>query len=131
MIKKYSNGNGEIQVPNIISQGTTVTGEVISNGDVRIDGTLTGKITAKGKVVIGKDGAVDGEIHCKNTDISGKVNATMTVQELTVFKATAFFTGKVTTSKISIESGARFSGECKMTGMGMEAAKTKNEAKKE
>jgi len=127
-MKKYSNGNGDTQVPNIISLGTKVTGEIESDGDVRIDGMLSGKISAKGKVVIGKDGVVDGEIHCKNTDISGKVNATMTVKELTVFKTTAVFTGDVTTSKISIETGARFTGNCKMAGM--ETSKTKNEGKK-
>ncbi|VAW29542.1 hypothetical protein MNBD_BACTEROID07-1472, partial [hydrothermal vent metagenome] len=92
-MKKYSNGNTDSQVPNIISLGTKVTGEIESDGDVRIDGTLSGKISAKGKVVIGKDGVVDGEIHCKNTDISGKVNATMMVKELTIFKASAVFTG--------------------------------------
>ncbi len=127
-MKKYSNGNGDSQVPNIISLGTKVTGEIESDGDVRIDGVLSGKISAKGKVVIGKDGIVDGEIHCKNTDISGKVNATMVVKELTIFKASAVFTGDVTTSKISIETGARFSGNCKMAGM--ETGKIKNEGKK-
>jgi len=127
-MKKYSNGNGESQVPNIISTGTKVTGEIVSDGDVRIDGTLSGKIIAKGKVVVGKEGVVDGEIHCKNTDISGKVNATMEVKELTVFKATAIFTGEVTTLKLSIETGALFSGQCKMTGL--EAGKPKNEGKK-
>ncbi len=127
-MKKYSNGNGESQVPNIISMGTKVTGEIESDGDVRIDGMLSGKITAKGKVVIGKEGVVDGEVHCKNIDISGKVNATMTVKELTVFKTTAVFTGDVSTSKISIETGALFAGNCKMAGL--EKGKTKNEGGK-
>ncbi len=127
-MKKYSNGNGDSQVPNIISPGTKVTGEIESDGDVRIDGTLSGKINAKGKVVIGKDGIVDGEIHCKNTDISGKVNANMEVKELTILKTTAVFTGDITTSKISIETGARFTGNCKMAGM--ETGKIKNEGKK-
>jgi len=127
-MKKYSNGNGDSQVPNIISLGTKITGEIESDGDVRIDGVLSGKISAKGKVVIGKDGIVEGEIHCKNTDISGKVNATMVVKELTIFKTTAVFTGDVTTSKISIETGARFTGNCKMAGM--ETDKIKNEGKK-
>ena len=127
-MKKYSNGNGDSQVPNIISLGTKVTGEINSDGDVRIDGMLSGKIIAKGKVVVGKDGVVDGEIQCKNTDISGKVSATMVVKELTVFKATSVFTGDVNTSKISIETGARFTGNCKMAGM--EPGKVKNETKK-
>jgi cytoskeletal protein CcmA (bactofilin family) len=127
-MKKYAGNNSESQVPNIISTGTKVTGEIASDGDVRIDGMLTGKIHAKGKVVIGKDGVVDGEIHCLNAVISGKVNAALEVKELAVFKTTARFTGKITTAKISIETGALFSGECKMAGL--EPVKQKNEGKK-
>ncbi len=128
-MKKYSAGsNNESQVPNIISFGTKVTGQIESDGDVRIDGALSGKIIAKGKVVIGKDGVVDGEIHCKNTDISGKVSANMEVKELTILKTTAVFKGDVSTAKISIETGAKFTGNCKMAGM--ETDKIKNEGKK-
>ncbi len=127
-MKKYSGSNGDSPVPNIISFGTKVTGEIVSDGDVRIDGSLTGKIHAKGKVVIGKEGSVDGEIHCKNAVVSGKVNAVLEVTELAVFKMTARFTGKIFTAKISIETGALFSGECKMAGL--EQAKQQDERKK-
>lgn len=89
---------------------------------------LTGKVRAKGKVVVGEQGVVDGEISCKNAVVSGKINANMDITELAVFKASAQFTGKITTAKISIETGALFSGECKMTGL--EMAKSKNETKK-
>lgn len=128
-MKKYSNGNTESQVPNIISVGTKITGDIESNGDVRIDGSLSGKINAKGKVVVGKEGIVDGEIHCKNVDISGKVSANIMVKELTVFKTSAVFKGEITTTKISIESGALFTGSCKMAGIET-TAKIKNEGKK-
>ncbi len=127
-MKKYSGSNGDSQVPNIISMGTKVSGEIESDGDVRIDGMLTGKIHAKGKVVVGNEGVVDGEIHCQNAVISGKVNAVLEVKELAVFKQSARFTGKIMTSKISIETGALFSGECKMAGL--DPAKQKNEGKK-
>ena len=128
-MKKYPGSNGDSQVPNIIATGTKVTGEIESEGDVRIDGVLTGKVLAKGKVVVGEKGAVDGEISCKNAVVSGNINANMDVKELAVFKASARFTGKITTAKLSIETGALFSGECKMTGL--EVAKTKNGGKKE
>ncbi len=127
-MKKYSGSNGDSQVPNIISAGTKVSGEIESDGDVRIDGILTGKIHAKGKVVVGKEGVVDGEIHCRNAVVSGKVNAVLEVKELAVFKTSARFTGKIMTSKISIETGALFSGECKMAGM-EPPAKQKDEGK--
>ena len=117
-MKKYYNGNGESQVPNIISQGTHLTGKIESDGDVRIDGWMSGTIQAKGKVVIGDKGYVEGEIKCLKADISGEVKATLTVNELTILKASAKFTGDIITQKISIEPGAVFTGSCTMDKAG-------------
>ncbi len=117
-MKKYSNGTNDSQVPNILSQGTRLTGKIESDGDVRIDGWMSGTIIAKGKVVIGEKGHVDGEITCHKADISGEVKATLTVQELTLLKASSKFTGDIVTKKISIEPGALFTGSCTMEKTG-------------
>lgn len=99
---------------NSLGKGTTVKGEIESNGDFRIDGTLIGTIKTKGKVVIGATGNVDGEIYCQNADIEGTVTAQITVQELLTIKSNAKLSGDVNTGKLAIESGAQFSGTCKM-----------------
>ncbi len=113
-MKKFSDGNGDSQVPNILAQGTRLTGKIEADGDVRIDGWMSGTIQAKGKVVIGNKGHVEGEIKCLKVDISGEVKATLTVKELTVLKASSKFTGDIVTEKISIEPGAVFTGSCTM-----------------
>lgn len=99
---------------NSLGHGTTVKGEIESNGDFRIDGTLIGIIRTKGKVVIGATGNVDGEIHCQNADIEGEATAQITVQELLTIKSKAKLSGDINTGKLAIESGAQFSGTCKM-----------------
>ena len=99
---------------NSLGNGTTVKGEIESNGDFRIDGTLIGTIRTKGKIVIGASGIVDGEIYCQNADIEGEATAQITVQELLMIKSNAKLTGDVQTGKLAIESGAQFSGTCKM-----------------
>ncbi|MBN2637535.1 MAG: polymer-forming cytoskeletal protein [Bacteroidales bacterium] len=108
------NSNGESPVPNILARGTRLSGEVESEGDIRIDGHLTGKIIAKGKVVVGTEGLVEGSIGCKSIDISGKVEANVVAEDLTVLKSTARIKGDIITAKISIEPGAVFEGHCKM-----------------
>lgn len=114
MMKKYTNGNGDSQVPNILAQGTRLTGTIESEGDVRIDGWMSGAIIAKGKVVIGEKGYLEGEITCLYADISGQVKANIKVKELTVLKASAKVEGDIITNKISIEPGAVFTGKCTM-----------------
>jgi len=113
-LKKVKNGNGESQVPNIIAQGTSVTGDLVSNGDFRIDGVLKGTITASGRIVVGETGEVEGDIGCQNADISGSITGNLKVKELTVLKQSSRFNGNIHTVRLTIEAGALFSGQCSM-----------------
>ncbi len=108
------NNINETASRNLLGADTTVKGDIESNGDFRIDGTLIGSISSKGKVVVGSTGNVEGEIKCQNADISGKVKANVTVAELLSLKVSAKLSGEVTTGKLAIEPGAKFSGSCNM-----------------
>jgi cytoskeletal protein CcmA (bactofilin family) len=100
---------------NLISNGTEITGDIKSSGDIRIDGIVTGNLNTKGKVVIGLTGKLSGEIICKNSEVSGLVEGKLTVSQLLSLKATSKVLGDIATSKLSIEPGAKFSGNCKMS----------------
>ncbi len=117
------NNMPETQSVNLLGQGTEINGDIISNGDFRIDGTLKGSIKSKGKIVIGTTGKIEGEITCKNADISGEVNAKITISELLTMKSTANFYGDIITNKLAIEPGAKFSGSCKMENQETDGAK--------
>jgi cytoskeletal protein CcmA (bactofilin family) len=106
----------ETEVPsiNLLSLGTVVKGEIKLNGDFRIDGMFIGSINCKGKIVVGASGVIEGEIICQNADFSGEVKATVKVSELLTLKESAKFTGDITTNKLAIEPGAKFSGQCVM-----------------
>jgi cytoskeletal protein CcmA (bactofilin family) len=110
--------NRENEVPsiNLLGSGTIVKGEIKLIGDFRIDGTFIGMINCKGKVVVGPTGIIDGEIICQNADFSGEIKATVKVSELLTLKESAKFSGDITTSKLAIEPGAKFSGTCIMDG---------------
>jgi cytoskeletal protein CcmA (bactofilin family) len=108
------NMNGDAQSINMLGAGTIIKGDIQSNGDFRVDGTLIGSIQSKGKIVIGATGNVEGEVVCQNADISGQVKAQLTVSELLTLKASARISGEITTGKLSIEPGAKFSGTCNM-----------------
>jgi cytoskeletal protein CcmA (bactofilin family) len=100
---------------NLISLGTDITGDIKSNGDIRIDGSLTGNLNTKGKVVIGTTGKVKGEVICKNSEVAGIIEGKITVGQLLNLKASSKIHGDIATSKLSIEPGAVFSGNCKMS----------------
>ena len=100
---------------NLISNGTDISGDIKSTGDIRIDGTLTGNLTTKGKVVIGVTGRVNGEVICKNSEVSGSVEGKISVSQLLILKTSSKILGDIATSKLSIEPGAKFTGNCKMS----------------
>ncbi len=99
---------------NLIGAGTDIQGDVQSTGDIRIDGTLKGNLRTKGKVVIGSTGYIKGEVHCKNSDVEGKVEGKINVQELLALKSTSVLLGDIIAKRLAIEPGAKFTGNCSM-----------------
>lgn len=104
----------ENKLPNMIGPGTKITGDVETNGDIRIDGIIEGSVQSKGKMVIGANGSIKGKVKCSNAEIAGEMNGEILVTELLSLKSTSKFTGDITTSKLSIEPGALFTGTCTM-----------------
>jgi len=118
MAKLTSKPYGEDQNPsiNIISEGTTIKGDIISNGDIRIDGELSGNISAKGKLVVGPRGKIEGEIVCNNVEVSGFIKGKVTANELLNMKSTSKIEGDIIAGKLSVEPGSLFTGTCSMKG---------------
>jgi cytoskeletal protein CcmA (bactofilin family) len=125
--------NGEFDSNNVttISTGTVVNGDITSEGDFRIVGKLIGSVNSKGKVVIGKTGQVEGNIHCQNADFSGSVIGNVIVENMLLLKASSNLKGDIKTEKLSIESGALFSGNCLMSNSNVKSSNEKKQAGKE
>ena len=118
MAKQATKPYGEVQnqTINIISEGTTIKGDVSASGDIRIDGELTGNIEAKGRLVIGPKGKVVGEIKCNNIEVSGYIKGKITVSELLTMKSSAQIFSDIVAGKLSVEPGSIFTGNCAMGG---------------
>lgn len=102
---------------NRLVEGTEIIGDIKADSNIRIDGKLKGTITTKGRLVIGPTGSIEGEIVCENADIEGSFVGKIIVNQLLSLKSTAKFIGDIQTSKLAIEPGATFSGNCSMGGL--------------
>lgn len=116
---------------NRIVEGTSITGEVISESNIRIDGEVRGNIQTKGRVVIGPKGRVDGEVVCSNADIEGELIGTINVKELLSLKSTSKLQGDIITAKLMIEPGAIFAGTCSMGGIVKDMKRSEKEKAEE
>lgn len=101
---------------NVISSGTKIVGDLISEGDFRIDGTLEGTLKTDGRVIIGQNGFIKGNIVCTNADVEGKFSGEFVVSKTLTAKSTANITGSVNVGQISTEPGATFNATCNMKG---------------
>ena len=101
-------------VLNVIGEGTTIKGDLISTGDLRIDGAVVGSIHTKAKCVIGGTAKVEGNVEARNCDISGRVEGDVKVSEILLIKSQGRINGDIRTSKLVVENGGEFNGSCTM-----------------
>ena len=106
----------EVKALNTFAQDTKIIGNIDSEGDIRLDGILEGYLNCKGRVVIGPEAKIKGTIYARNVEVLGNVEGEITAIDLLSLKATAFITGDLIMGKFSVEPGARFTGNCKMSG---------------
>jgi cytoskeletal protein CcmA (bactofilin family) len=99
---------------NVLSSGTVLTGNLVTDDDIRIDGVIEGNIVSQGKIIIGGNGTVSGDIECNNLDVLGKIIGNVQCSEIVVLRISANVTGDIRTQTIEIEPGAKFSGLCRM-----------------
>jgi cytoskeletal protein CcmA (bactofilin family) len=112
--KSKSRSTENLGKTNRIVEGTTITGDIISQADFRLDGHLIGNFTSNGKLVIGQAGSLKGQINCKNADIEGKFEGKINIEEMLSIKSTSEIIGDVQAAKLSVEPGALFTATCVM-----------------
>ena len=101
-----------------ISSGTVVKGEINSPNDIRVDGSFEGKIISKGRVVVGENAVISGDIICENVDFWGKMTGSLFVKDTLALKEGCAVKGNLNVTRLIVELGARFDGNCKMLSDG-------------
>ena len=97
-----------------ISEGTSLTGEVVSTNDIRVDGRIKGKMYSDGRIVVGENAFIEGTLMCNDLDLWGKVEGSVYVKNLLSIKSSSSITGELHVSKLQVEIGAAVNGTCKM-----------------
>jgi len=126
---KEVSADRKVSSRNVISKGTKIVGDLISEGDFRIDGTLEGTLKTDGRVIIGHEGFIKGNIQCSNADVEGRFSGEFLVSNTLTAKSTANITGNVNVGQISTEPGATFNATCNMKGAVKELSKKANDKK--
>jgi cytoskeletal protein CcmA (bactofilin family) len=98
----------------LISEGTTLSGDIKSSNDLRIDGTVMGNVFCTSKIILGAAGYVEGNIESQQADITGRVQGNVQVKELLQLRGQCNVLGNIAAAKLQIDPTATFNGQCQM-----------------
>ena len=100
----------------VIAQGTSITGKFSATEDVRLDGVIEGDVKCDKRLVMGETGRVKGTIHAADAIIMGTIEGELIVGNTIHLKSTAKIDGVIQGKSMTVDDGARYSGECKVGG---------------
>ena len=98
----------------LIGKGSKLEGTLVVENSVRIDGIIKGNVSTSDSLVIGKQGEVEGELTAKNAVIGGKVIGKINATGKVILESRAIFHGEMKASRLVIDDGAIFDGQCTM-----------------
>lgn len=101
---------------NRLVEGAKIVGDLIADSNFRIDGEILGNVSTSAKVVIGENGIIKGNLTCQEADIEGVVEGKLAIESLLVLREKSKIKGDIHTSKLHVEEGAIFLGNCSMGG---------------
>lgn len=111
--KKIKKEEEEIRA--FLGKGAEFNGKLMFNGSVRIDGDFKGQIYGNGTLVIGEGAELEADIRVDSVMISGEIRGQIDVKKQVRIYSTGKLLGDLNTPVFSVEEGAFFEGNCRMT----------------
>ena len=105
----------EEEVRAFLGKGAEFNGKLMFNGSVRIDGDFKGQIYGNGTLVIGEGAELEADIRVDSVMISGEIRGQIDVKKQVRIYSTGKLLGDLNTPVFSVEDGAFFEGNCRMT----------------
>src|SRR6476659_3794004 len=89
----------------VIGPGVTLRGNLHSEGDIVIEGALEGDIKTRGSVTIDHNATVKSNIKAGSANIAGELVGDITAEDDANIMSSAKVRGKITASRVSMQSG--------------------------
>lgn len=122
--KRNEDFNNSGNLNTIIGKGSSIDGTLKVDSTLRVDGRVKGNVTTSDSLVIGKDGMINGDVVVRNAIIGGKLKGKLTASGKVVLEAKSEFKGELKTTKLVIDEGAVFEGNCLMSSEPVEGKRS-------
>lgn len=108
--------------PSIIGSDVRIVGNIATLGELQVDGEIEGDLSC-GSLTMGEQGAVVGSIEADSAIIKGRVDGRVRAKKIRLEK-TALVNGDLYHESLSVEAGARLSGQVVHASQEADAKKT-------
>lgn len=102
------------QLTTIISENTTLKGEMSFTGTAVVLGQFEGAIIADGEVQIGEGALCQAQIDAQKIIVHGRIVGDIIGRERVELHETAHVEGDITAASLSVKDGAAFFGNCRV-----------------
>lgn len=101
--------------PTVISESTTVVGDIETRGPLMVSGHVQGNGKIGGTLSMSKSAAWNGDITAKQAVLAGKVTGRVVIEDKLEVSASAVISGEIVAKVLAIANGARIEGEVTVT----------------
>jgi cytoskeletal protein CcmA (bactofilin family) len=101
--------------PTVISESTTVVGDIETHGPLMVSGHVRGNGKIGGTLSVSKSADWHGDITARQAVLAGKVTGRIHVEDKLEVSASAVICGEIIAKVLAIANGARIEGEVTVT----------------
>ena len=101
--------------PTVISESTTVVGDIETRGPLMVSGQVRGNGRVGGTLSVSKSADWEGDISAKSAVLAGRISGRIHIEDKLEISASAVIVGEITAKVLAIANGARIEGEVTVT----------------
>jgi len=101
--------------PTVISESTTIVGDVVTRGPLMVSGQVQGNGRIGGTLSVSKSAHWEGDISARQAVLAGKVTGKIVVEDKLEISASAVIKGEIVAKILAIANGARIEGAVTVT----------------
>ena len=101
--------------PTVISESTTIVGDVETRGPLMVSGHVRGNGRIGGTLSVSKSAHWEGDISARQAVLAGKVTGKIVIEDKLEISSSAVILGEIVAKILAIANGARIEGEVTVT----------------
>jgi len=101
--------------PTVISESTTIVGDVVTQGPLMVSGQVQGNGRIGGTLSVSKSAHWEGDISARQAVLAGKVTGKIVIEDKLEISASAVIKGEIVARILAIANGARIEGAVTVT----------------